>query len=263
MKINKIKSNKGILILKVIIVSVVLVYTIIGNKIFNDVLENDANINELGASKTLSEEEIYLRALEEKKETISFFARVFQIEEEVLLDELKTNKEGIDLENFDLSIINYLFKLEKSNKKLFSTKRTPCKDSKEYMVALIEYYTSIYPSVDFKIAAGIAQIESNYKSKGMLNCNNIFGGMAGGKLLRYKNIEYGILKYIKLLNDGYFGKGLTTVEAIGKKYNPTFNEKGVKIAKPVWVSNVKKAMEKFEETGEIDILVLNGLKNNA
>lgn len=263
MKIKKFENKKGILILKIVSVIVVLGYTVIGNKIFNNVLENNANIKELGAGRTLSEEEIYNNTLEENKETISFFAKTFQIEEETLLKELKTNKEGIDLDNFDLSLINYLFNLEKSNKKLFSSKRTPCKDSKEYMVSLIKYYTTIYPSVDFKIAAGIAQIESNYVSKGMLNCNNIFGGMSGGKLLRYKNIEYGILKYIKLLNDGYFGKGLTTVEAIGKKYNPTFNELGVKIAKPAWVSNVKKAMEKFEETSEVDILVLNGLKNNA
>ena len=87
--------------------------------------------------------------------------------------------------------------------------------------------------------------------------------MSGGGLIKYKNIEYGILSYIKLLSDGYFGKGLTTVEDIGRVYNPTINENGVKIAKPSWVSKVNNALSEF--TGldtTMDIATLNSFKTS-
>ena len=118
-------------------------------------------------------------------------------------------------------------------------------DSKEYIIALLIYFSNIYDNVDFSIAAAIAQIESGYTVQSMLNKNNVFGGMSGGGLIKYKNIEYGILSYVKLLSDGYFGKGLTTVEDIGRVYNPTYNENGVKIAKPSWVSKVNNAIDEF------------------
>ena len=107
------------------------------------------------------------------------------------------------------------------------------------------YFSKLYNNVDFSIAAAIVQIESGYTVQSMLNKNNVFGGMSGGGLIKYKNIEYGILSYVKLLSDGYFGKGLTTVEDIGRVYNPTYNENGVKIAKPSWVSKVNNAMTEF------------------
>ena len=117
-------------------------------------------------------------------------------------------------------------------------------------------------NVDFFIACAIAQIESNYSASSMLNKNNIFGGMSNGSLIKYKNIEYGILRYIKLLNDGYFNKGLTTIETIGKVYNPTYNENGIKVAKPSWVKNVTKALDEYTNYDIfVDISVLNSLKN--
>ena len=91
----------------------------------------------------------------------------------------------------------------------------------------------------------------------MLNNNNIFGGMANGRLISYKSIEYGTLMYIKLLSEGYFGKGLNTVELIGIIYNPMFNENGVKVAKPTWVNNVKRAMEKYSVKEKLDVTVFN------
>lgn len=95
----------------------------------------------------------------------------------------------------------------------------------------------------------------------MLNKNNIFGGMYNGNLIGYKNIEYGTLKFIKLLSEGYFGKGLVTVEDIGRVYNPMINESGVKTAKPAWVYNVTLAMEDFIEVEAVDTTLLLSLKN--
>ena len=148
-------------------------------------------------------------------------------------------------ENLEYTLSEYLLSLEDNNKELFDNSIDPCDDSKEYMIALLKYFSNIYTNVDFSIAVAIAQIESGFTAQSMLNKNNIFGGMSGGSLIRYKNIEYGILSYIKLLSDGYFGKGLTTVESIGRVYNPTYNEQGVKIAKPSWVSKVNNAMTEF------------------
>ena len=71
-------------------------------------------------------------------------------------------------------------------------------------------------------------------------------GFYQGKLISYKNIEYGVLKYVQILSNGYFSKGLDTVEEIGVVYNPTFNENGVKIAQPSWVYNVKSCLNRFE-----------------
>ena len=132
------------------------------------------------------------------------------------------------------------------------------------MLALLMYFSNIYDNVDFSIAAAIAEIESGYRSSSMLKKNNIFGGMSKGSLIRYKNIEYGILRYVKLLSSGYFGKGLTTVEAIGRVYNPTFNENGEKIAKPSWVANVTKAINNYSDMDQsIDIAEVKSLKTST
>ena len=80
--------------------------------------------------------------------------------------------------------------------------------------------------------------------------------MARGKLISYKTIEYGVLKYIKLLSESYFGLGLNTVETIGKKYNPVY-ENGVKKANPTWVKNVNAVMDKYQNyTDFLNILEL-------
>lgn len=195
--------------------------------------------------KEITPEEKRINIINANQEKIAFYAHTFRIDLKTLNDLLKTDL-VLDEDNFDENLINYLFNLEKENKKLFNNEIVNSKPSKEYMIALINYFTTIYPDVDFAISAAIAQIESGYASKYMLKCNNIFGGMSSGKLIKYKTIEYGILKYIKLLNDGYFHKGLTTVEAIGRKYNPVLTENG-KIASPTWVANVSKAIPKYQD----------------
>jgi hypothetical protein len=187
----------------------------------------------------------------------TFYADTFQIDKEYLINKVKENNDSATFNELDLfktgnifssadeSILNYLYNLSLTNKNLFSNRRVPCNKNKEYILNLIDYYCSIYQNVDSRIAKSIAEIESGYSSKYMLNANNIFGGMSSSGLITYKNISYGVLSYIKLLNDSYFSVGLNTVSKIGYKYNPTVNENGVKVANPTWVSNVTRAGSKY------------------
>lgn len=226
--------------------------------------ESIIDILEPNNKRELTEEELNLEFIKENEVLIDFMADTFAIDKDILKNKLIKEQNGLYLQDkLEVFLIDYLTNLEGKEKKLFNNKIVPCKNDKEYIVSLIKYFTSIYPEVDFEIAAGIADVESNYTSTVMLNVNNIFGGMYSGGLLKYKNIEYGVLKYIKLLNDGYFTKGLTTVESIGKIYNPTYDSNGQKIAKPVWVTNVNRAMEKYGEFGNVDVNLLNALKNKT
>ena len=165
------------------------------------------------------------------------------------------------MDSFDKIVLDYLLTLEESEKELFNNKRISNQMDKDYIVKTLKYFSDMYANVDFGIAAGIANVESGYTSKYMLSKNNIFGGMYNGGLISYKTIEYGVLKYVILLSEGYFGKGLVTIEDIGRVYNPTF-ESGIKIAKPAWVYNVTKSMELFADIQEVDTTDLINLKND-
>lgn len=214
----------------------------------------------VNAEKEITEEDRIELIINEHIEEINFYADTFQIERNELINLLKKDFYTLNIEDkekLDKILIDYLLQLEKSEKDLFSKEVTPCTDNKDYIVALISYFSNVYKNVDYKIASAIAEIESAYSAPTMLKKNNIFGGLSSGKLIGYKNIEYGVLRYIKLLSEGYFGKGLTTVESIGRIYNPIFNENGKKIANPSWVKNVNRAISKYEnisvitEVGEI------------
>ena len=220
----------------------------------------DAEVPE--STRILSEEEILNIFLTNDTNTIKFMSDMFQIDNEVLLNKLREDYQSINLLDNDLdkTLLDYMIALEDSNPELFSKKLNVSNPSKEYMIALIKYFCDYYGNVDFSIAAAIAEIESGYSAKSMLNKNNIFGGMSSGGLIKYRNIEYGIYSYIKLLSEGYFGKGLTTVEAIGRVYNPTYNEAGVKIAKPSWVANVSNAMSDYSVMDTVEIEALLSLK---
>lgn len=227
--------------------------------------ETSVNTKEPLMPLKLSENALANNFISENDEIIVFLAKVFQIKEEKLKENIIKDYPILKLDdssNTELSLINYLFSLENKQKSLFSKKTTKCRDSEEYMLALIKYFSDIYENVDYTIAAGIAKIESNYSAKGMLNKNNIFGGLSNGKLIKYRNIEYGILKYIDLLSKGYFKKGLTDIEAIGKVYNPIIKN-GKKIANPNWVKNVTNATQEYIEHGEVDINLLRELKEEA
>ena len=69
-----------------------------------------------------------------------------------------------------------------------------------------------------------------------MSCNNIFGGMSSTGLIKYNNIEYGVLSYVKLMSERYYAKGLDTVESIARVYNPNST---------TWTTNVKNTANKF------------------
>lgn len=193
-------------------------------------------------------EDAVKRFLVEKDSSITFLSNTFEIDKSLLMFLLEKDFASGDIlntDNFDRDLVNYLSTLEANDKGLFGTTHKPCTDGKDYIVALIKYFCNIYSDVDFSIAAGIASVESTFTAQGMLNRNNIYGGMSSGGLIRYKNIEYGVYKFIKTLNDGYYAKGLNTIALIGGVFNPTVNENGVKVAKPAWVTNVTNAASSY------------------
>lgn len=257
-------NRKRILIFIGVLIGVVVLLMPIDTKN----LEVEYNTNPrvaLESKKEITLEEKIELSLNEKSDTIKFLAGTFLIDENILRNKLKNNYEELNyldnMDNFDMIVLDYLLTLEESEKELFNNKRISNEMDKDYIVKTLKYFSSMYANVDFGIAAGIANVESGYTSKYMLNKNNIFGGMYNGNLISYKTIEYGILKYVILLSEGYFGKGLTTVEAIGKIYNPMFNESGIKMAKPAWVYNVTKSMELFADIQDVDTSELINLKN--
>ena len=268
---NYILSNKKGIILVILGVMILIVMLLLYHRslhqelLVSSISTFDAKVSEPESKRVLTEEELLDIYINDNIEIINFFADVFKINRDTLTEKLKLDYQNIglfDTENLEYTLSEYLLNLEDSEKELFDNTIEPCQDSKEYIIALLKYFSNIYTNVDFSIAAAIAQIESGYTASSMLNKNNVFGGMSVGSLIRYKNIEYGILRYVKLLSDGYFGKGLTTVEAIGRVYNPTYNEAGVKIAKPSWVNKVNNALDEFTniET-EITIAEVLALKN--
>ncbi len=195
--------------------------------------------------------------LKKNSETVEFLADTFGIESKYIYEDLirinenvvyneynigriKDSKGYIKFDSFEQGLIEYLFKFANENKNLVANERTPYKGSSEYVIELIKYFTSIYDNVDFLTAVSIGAAESgHFKATYMMNCNNIYGGMSKNSLIKYRNIEYGTLSYIRLLSKNYFGKGLTTIESIGKVYCPTFVN-GTKVASRHWLNLVGK-----------------------
>ena len=79
----------------------------------------------------------------------------------------------------------------------------------------------------------------------MLRLNNIYGGMSSKGLIKYNNIELGVLTYVRMMSRNYYAKGLTNMYSIGKVYCPTY-ENSTKIASPHWISLINKALTKYE-----------------
>lgn len=150
-------------------------------------------------------------------------------------------------------LVEYFYNYIEVNPKKVNKKWIPYTGNSEYVENLIIYYTKqIYTNVDTSLALSIGASESGYyKVKYMLKCNNIFGGMTSRGLIKYKNMEFGVLSYVRMLSKKYVGKGLTTIESIGRKYCPTRDSFGNKIASPHWVSLVNTAMKKYKDYGTV------------
>lgn len=207
--------------------------------------------------------------LKEKESTLKFMTDTFAVDFDTVKEDLISINEGgyYDEMNvgrlkdskgnlkkygsFEEGLIEYLFNFTKENPKLVSNKRIPYTGSKDYVIDLIKYFTGIYENVDYTTAVSIGAAESGYyEVKYMLNSNNVFGGMGSNGLIKYKNIEYGILNYIRMLSRNYYGKGLTTLESIGRIYCPSYDSKGNKVASSHWLGLVRKAMSKYAGTYE-------------
>ena len=254
----KVKEILGILILiDLVLISIGIKYNYAYNEIKYD--------NILTYRDAILEEDAFYKYIQDNYAIIKFYANTFQIEENTLISLIKDEPNfSLDKDNIDKNLLDFLLKLEKSNKELFDNTVNPCYDSKEYIIALINYWVKLYPNVDFTTAASIGYIESGYRAKHLLRKNNIFGGKNSKGIISYKNIEYGTLKYIRLLSTSYYGKGLDTVEKIGVKYNPIYDDNGKKLANPDWVRDVNITLKKYRKyESKVDINTLINLKNNG
>lgn len=240
----------------------------------NKKFESIVVVSDIDTYKTLTLEDIATNAINEnitkKQKTYEFYATMFGIDYDTLIEEVKNvNKTAfneLDLlqtgtvkASFDEALLEFITNLEKEKSELFQRAFVYKDCSKEYIYNLIEYFVSLNPSVDVKTAKAITWIETgNLGAQSMLKKNNIFGGMSNGRLTPYPSIEYGVYKYIMLLKNSYFDQGLQTVEQIGYKYNPLTVD-GVKMANPTWVSNVNIYRNKF--SSDINITSVEKLLN--
>lgn len=75
------------------------------------------------------------------------------------------------------------------------------------------------------IPVAISKLETgHYKSAVCAQYNNVGGMMSGGQPIMYGSIDEGVDAFVRNLAENYFGEGLTTVEAISRKYNPSNSE---------------------------------------
>ena len=210
------------------------------------------------------ENNIYV-TLEKYSNTINFFRELFGFPEEFVKEDLikrnitatefseknigglTKNNELISFSNVEQGISEYFFEIAELYPEKRDNKFLGYTGDSEYIEKLIIYYTNIYQDVDTTLALSIGAAESGYyKVKYMLQKNNVYGGMGKNGLIVYDNIEIGVLKYIRLLYNNYFKKGLTTKETIGRKYCPQYNENGEKVASAHWINLVSKAETKYK-----------------
>lgn len=205
-------------------------------------------------------------------EKIEFYSKAFGVKCEDIITDLYKRHENSDkefeitnigllldkngnikvYENEEYGLVEYFYNFVKKNPKKVNNKRVPYRGKAEYVENLIIYYTSnVYKNVDTNIALSIGAAESGYyKVKYMLASNNIYGGMSSKGLIKYKNIEYGVLSYVRMLSRRYFGKGLNTIQSIGRVYCPVRDNNGYKTASPHWINLVSTAMKKYNNVNK-------------
>ena len=202
------------------------------------------------------------------KKDIEFLCKAFGVDYDLITQDLRNkydSHEGFETTNVgylldskgkvktfknDLyGLVEYFYSYVKNNPKKVKNKRVPYKGSADYVEKLIIYFSEhIYTDVDTTTALSIGAAESGYyKVKYMLACNNVYGGMGSNGLIKYKNIEFGVLSYVRYLSRNYYSKGNTSLEGIGRVYCPTTDGNGNKIASPHWISLVKTAKNKYSK----------------
>ena len=201
----------------------------------------------------------------ENESALTFFSKAFGFDIEFVKEDLIKRAETIGeleptnigslvnkngelktFENIEYGIVEYFYDLSRRHPEKRNKNVVPYTGNSEYVEKLIIYYTKIYSNVDTSIALSIGAAESGYyKVKYMLKRNNVYGGMSSKGLIHHENIEIGVLKYVRLLSKNYFGKGLTTLNSIGRIYCPVTNENGVKVASSHWINLVNTAKKKY------------------
>ena len=90
--------------------------------------------------------------------------------------------------------------------------------------------------LDFNLVYAIARLETgNFTSSLWLNSNNPGGIKSGSGWARYHSRFVGIMEMCRMLRYSYIDQGLTTPEAIGKKYCPNTSEG--------WANKVNQLMQ--------------------
>lgn len=216
--------------------------------------------------------------LKKNADTVEFFAKTFGIDSSHIYEDLikKNDNTSYDEYNiglikdskglkkyssFEEGLIEYLIIFAKTNPTLVSNTIKPYTGDSKYVIDLIKYFTNIYTNVDYLTAVSIGAAESgHYKVAYMLAKNNIYGGMTYNQsLITYKNIEYGVMSYIRLLSKSYYGQGLTDIYSIGRVYCPVYDGNGQKIANPHWINLVSSAKVRYADSySEITVSQLNG-----
>ena len=212
--------------------------------------------------------------ISEQIDILTFFANIFGYDIEYVKKDLIKRSENIEnieqtnigsiknkdgvlkkYKNKEYGAVEYFYELVESHPEKRNKKVVAYSGDSSYIEKLIMYYTQIYTNVDTTTALSIGAAESGYyKVKYMLRKNNVYGGMSSNGLIRHENIEIGVLKYVRMLSRNYYGKGLTTLESIGRVYCPVYNEYGNKIASPHWINLVNIAKSKYKDfRGEITI----------
>lgn len=219
----------------------------------------NVEVETLAESKTKLDEYIQIN-----EETIRFFANMFDMDYDIVINKIKEinpngdsiiennigylvneNNEPYDFGSIDRGILELFLYLENAYPDLVIYNYVPYNGSAEYVEALVEYFSSLYPNVDSKLMLSIGAAESGYyTSETMLSKNNIYGGMGSNGLIAYKNIEYGVMQYIKKMSEKYYNYGLDTPEKIGYVFCPT-TQNGVKTVSSHWLNLVNKALEKY------------------
>ena len=200
---------------------------------------------------------------------IEFFANTFGVDYEKVIKDLRKRYDDSEQEfeptnvgfllnnkgkvktfkSIEYGLVEYFYDYVDKHPREVNKKRVPYSGDAKYVENLIIYYTThVYTNVDTATALSIGAAESGYyKVKYMLKANNVYGGMSSKGLIKYKNIEYGVLSYIRLLSRNYYGKGLDTIAEIGRKYCPKYDNFGNKTASPHWIKLVSTAMKKYKK----------------
>lgn len=216
------------------------------------------------------------------EEQFRFFAKMFDMDYDTVIAKLKEinsdpnniNENNIGLlkdeagnvinyNSIDKGILEYFIYLENTYPEMISYNYRPNNSSAEYIEGLVQYFSSIYDNVDYKLMLSIGAAESGYyTSPTMLYKNNVYGGMGSNGLITYKNIEYGVWQYIKKMSEQYYSKGLNTIESIGYVFCPK-TENGVKTVSSHWIGLVNKALTTYTyDIRYVSISQLNDLINN-